>query len=132
MVRKHGKTWRLVPCRRAALGAVLCPVPDTQNGDTGQRHVIDDDVRMHGHQFPRTVRPKAATVREVGKAFRSAPETERHAPGCRWIEMADIVADRDQIGDGGRSEDYFHDGAGRSSAVPQLSSQSATSRRGIV
>lgn len=71
-------------------------------------------------------------VREFGEAFRSTPETERH-PSCGCgIEMSDIVADRDQIGNGGRSEDYLHDGAGRSSAVPQLSSQSATSRRGIV
>lgn len=83
-------------------------------------------------QFPRTVSPKAATVREFGEAFRSTSETERHVPGGCGIEMADIVANRDQIGNGGRSEGYFHDGAGRSSAVPQLSSQSATSRRGIV
>ena len=124
------KAWRLAG--GAASGAVLCPVPDTQNGDAGRRHVKDDDIGVDGDQFPRTVSPKAATVREVGEAFRSTPETERHAPGGCWIEMADIAADRDQIGNGGRSEDYFHDGAGRSSAVPQLSSQLATSRRGIV
>lgn len=56
----------------------------------------------------------------------------RNAPGGCGIEMADIVADRDQIGNGGRSEYHFHDGAGRSSVMPQLPSQSATSRRGIV
>lgn len=66
------KTWRLAG--GAASGAVLCPVPDTQNGDAGRRHVIDDHIGMNRHQFPRTVSPKAATVREVGEALRSTSE----------------------------------------------------------
>lgn len=115
-----------------ASGAILCSMPDAQNGHTGRTHVVDDHIGVDRHQFPRTVSSKAATVWKFGEAFGRASEAERHAPGRRGIEVADVVADCDQIGNGGRSEDYLHDGAGRSSAVPQLSSQSATSRRGIV
>ena len=107
-------------------------MPDAQNGDAGRAHVVDDHIGVDRHQFPRTVLPKAVSVWNFGEAFGRASEAKRHASGRCGIEVADEGADRDQIGNGGRNEDCLHDGAGRSSAVPQLSSQSATSRRGVV
>lgn len=107
-------------------------MPDPQNSHLGGCHIVDDDIRMHGDQFPRAVGPTAPTLREFSETFGCGFEAKGHAPCCCGIEMADVAADGDQVGNGSWGEGYFHDGAGRSSDVPQLSSQRATSLKGIV
>lgn len=107
-------------------------MPDSQNGDTDGCYVVDNNIGMDSDQFPRAVCPTTPTLREFGETFSRGSEAKSHAPGCCRIKVADIAADCDQVINSCRSEDYFHDGAGRSSGVPQVSSQCATSRRGIV
>lgn len=107
-------------------------MPDPQNNNLRGCHVVDDDIRMHSHQLSRAICPSAPTFRTFSETFGCGFEAKGHTPSRSGIEMADVAADGDQVGNSSRGKGYFHDGAGRSSTVPQLSSQRATSLKGIV
>jgi hypothetical protein len=71
---------------KGALPTALRPMPAPQNDDAGGRHVVDDDIGMHGDQFPRAVRSTPPALREFRETFGGGFEAKGHAPGRCGVE----------------------------------------------
>ena len=103
------------------------PYPDDDH--CLKRHLIAQNIGWNGREFSQAWPDRSGSLGMLAKTVASPLEPNGHTLGGEWTELAYIGPERRQIRKRSARPDYLnHDaGAGFSSAVPQVSSQAATS-----